>query len=81
MDFTFSIWWFLAGVAIFAIGLVITRFYKQVADNLVFGVASYNKVKLVGVITSVAGLVIMFNLHTLILDLLANVFFGAVINN
>lgn len=80
MDFSYSIWWALAGIAIFITGLVLTRFYKQIADNLGSGVVSYNRFKYVGIGVTVAGLVIFFNLHTLVLDLIAHIFFGSMIN-
>ncbi len=38
----------------------------------------YSRYKMVGMVTSVVGLLMMFNLHTIILDLIGNAFFGGV---
>lgn len=72
MDFTFSIGWVFGGLVIAGIGGLIVVFYQKIADNLVSGVRSYDKVKLFGVITVIVGLIIAMNLHTLILTLLVN---------
>ncbi len=72
MDYTFSIGWLLGGIAIVVVGGLIVVFYKQIADNLVNGVSSYEKVKLFGLITIVIGLICMANLHTFVLGWLVN---------
>lgn len=76
MDFTFDFGWMIGGVVIAAAGGAIVYFHKQIADNLASGVSSYEKVKLFGVITTVIGLIIMANLHTLILTFLVNIITG-----
>lgn len=76
MDFEFSIGWLFGGLAMVIVGGLIVFFYKPIADNLVNGVSSYDKVKLFGVITIVVGLICMANLHTLILSLIVNLFFN-----
>lgn len=76
MDFTFSFGWMAAGVAITIAGVLIVVFYRQIAENLVNGVSSYDKVKLFGVITTIVGLLVTANLHTLILTLIWNLLFG-----
>jgi hypothetical protein len=76
MDFTFDFGWMIGGVVIAAAGGMIVYFHKQIADNLASGVSSYEKVKLFGVITTVIGLIIMANLHTLILTFLVNIITG-----
>ena len=53
------------------------RFYKQIADNFGWGVNSYQKYQLVGVGLCVVGILMIFNLHTLLLDLIGNLFFGS----
>lgn len=76
MDFTFDFGWMIGGVVIAAAGGAIVYFHKQIADNLASGVSSYEKVKLFGVITTVIGLIIMANLHTLILTFLVKIITG-----
>ncbi|MBQ8156302.1 hypothetical protein IJ101_00755 [Candidatus Saccharibacteria bacterium] len=76
MDFTFDFGWMIGGVVIAAAGGAIVYFHKQIADNLASGVSSYEKVKLFGAITTVIGLIIMANLHTLILTFLVNIITG-----
>lgn len=72
MDFTFSIGWVFGGLLIAAAGGAIVYFHQKIADNLAGGVRSYDKVKLFGLITTIVGLLIAANLHTLILTLLVN---------
>jgi hypothetical protein len=76
MDFTFDFGWVIGGIVIAAAGGAIVYFHKQIADNLASGVSSYEKVKLFGVITTVIGLIIMANLHTLILTFLVKIITG-----
>ena len=80
MDFSYSIWWALAGIVIFVIGLIMTRFYKQLADNLGSGVVSYNRFKYVWHGRNCCWSSDILYLHTLVLDLIANIFFGSMIN-
>ena len=65
-----------AGLVITVIGVLIVVFYRQIAENLASGVASYDRVKLVGIITAVVGLLVTANLHILILTLIFNLMFG-----
>ena len=75
MDFEFSIGWMLAGLAITLAGGLIVIFYRQIAHNMANGAASYERIKLFGVITAVIGLIITANLHTLILSFLVDLIF------
>ena len=75
MDFEFSLGWLFGGMAIAIAGGLIVIFYKQIADNLVSGVPSYDRVKLFGVITLIVGLVCMANLHIFLLTALVNLLF------
>ena len=70
MDYTFSIGWLFAGIAIIIGGGLIVFFYRQIAENLANGVSSYDRVKLFGVITIIVGLLVTANLHTFLLGLL-----------
>ena len=76
MSYEFSIGWLIGGLAITIVGGLIVIFYRQIADNFVNGVSSYDKVKLFGIITIVVGLICTANLHTLILTGLVNLLFN-----
>lgn len=75
MAFEFSFAWLFGGLAIALAGGLIVVFYKQIADFLVNGVSSYEKVKLFGVVTIVVGLICAANLHTIILTFLVDLLF------
>lgn len=75
MSYEFSLGWLFGGLAITIAGGLIVIFYRQIADNFVNGVSSYDKVKIFGIVTAVIGLVCMANLHTLILTWLVNLIF------
>lgn len=76
MSYEFSIGWLIGGLAITIVGGLIVVFYRQIADNFVNGVSSYDKVKLFGIIAIVVGLICTANLHTLILTGLVNLLFN-----
>ena len=75
MNYTFDIGWFFGGNAITIAGALIVIFYKQIADGMVNGVSSYDKVKLFGVIAIIVGLLITANLHIFILSGIVSLFF------
>ncbi|MDR0591351.1 MAG: hypothetical protein LBG75_02235 [Candidatus Nomurabacteria bacterium] len=72
MDFTFSFGWFFFGIVIVIAGILLARFYKEIADNFGAGVVSYDRYKLVAVITVVVGILIMLNLHILVLTFITS---------
>lgn len=76
MEYEFSFGWLIGGLAIALAGGLIVIYYKQIADGLVNGVSSYDKVKLFGVITVVVGLICTANLHTFLLGLIVHFLFG-----
>lgn len=76
MDFEFSLGWMFGGLAIALVGGLIVIFYKQIADNLVNGVSSYEKVKLFGIIIVIIGLICTANLHVFILSWITSLLFG-----
>lgn len=76
MEYEFSIGWLFGGLAIALVGGLIVIFYKQIADNLVNGVSSYDKVKTFGAVTIVVGLICTANLHIFILQWLIGLMFG-----
>ncbi len=75
MNYEFSLGWMFGGLAIAVGGGLIVIFYKQIADNLVNGVSSYDKVKLFGVVTTVVGLLMTSNLLPAMLVWLAGLLF------
>ena len=76
MEYEFNLGWMFGGLGIALVGGLIVIFYRQIAENLVNGVSSYEKVKLFGVITIIVGLLITANLHTFILNALVNLLFN-----
>ena len=80
MEYTFSLGWFAAGVAILLIGTALTLYYKPVADNLGGGASSYDRYRLYGLITCAIGLAVMVNLHTLLFSLFFGILFGGLNN-
>lgn len=76
MSYSFSWTWFFIGLAIQVLGVLFVRYYKQVADNMGRGVASYDRYKLYAVITCAAGIIIMFNFHSLIINWIGHLIFG-----
>ena len=66
MDYEFSLGWLFGGLAIILAGGLIVIFYKQISDNLANGVSSYERVKLFGVITIIAGFLVATNLLPII---------------
>lgn len=75
MDWTFDLGWFIGGLVILIAGGLIVVFYRQIAENLANGVSSYDRVKLVGIITIIVGFLVTANLHTFFLNLIFNLFF------
>ena len=76
MEYEFSWQWLLIGLAITLAGALVVIFHRQIADNLVNGVSSYDKVKIFGVITIIIGLICTANLHTFLLGGLVKLMFG-----
>lgn len=75
MDYYFSWGWFLVGIIIAAIGATILRYFVWFAENFGAGAGSYDRVKLVGLIVSGIGLLVMFNLHLFLLRLVLSLVF------
>ena len=76
MDFEYSFGWMIGGLLITLAGGLIVIFYRQISENLVNGVSSYEKVKLFGIITIIIGLIATANLHVLLLTLIVKLLFG-----
>ena len=65
--YEFSIASFFVGILIVILGIVFVRYYQWVADNFGAGVGSYERYRLYAILTVVAGLLVMVNLHIMIL--------------
>jgi hypothetical protein len=78
--YEFSFLWFFIGIAVVLVGIAFMRFYKEVADNMGNGVASYDHYKLAALIVCLAGILMMFNLHNLVIAFIGNLIFGGAIN-
>ena len=65
----------MGGLAIFIAGGLMVIYYRQISDNFVRGVSTYDKVKFWGIIVTVIGFLVMANLHTAILNLLVSIMF------
>ena len=76
MEYTFSWGAFFFGILIMLGGGALTIWYRQIADGLGSGVASYDKYRLYGLIACGVGMIVMLNLHTIILGLILSQFFG-----
>ncbi len=68
MEYQFSFGWMIGGVVIALIGALVIVFYRQISDTIANGVASYEKMKLYGVITVIVGLLTASNLLSFILE-------------
>ena len=77
MDMGYEFSWsaFVFGALIAVAGVLLLRFYQQIADNLGSGAISYDRYKLAGLITTIVGIVVMLNLHALILGWILGFFF------
>jgi hypothetical protein len=73
MDFTFSFGWFFAGLIILVVGILFARYHQKIANEFGAGAASYDRYKLAALITCLVGILIMFNLHVLVLQLLVHI--------
>ncbi|MBR6134854.1 hypothetical protein IKQ38_05260 [Candidatus Saccharibacteria bacterium] len=67
MHWTFDWGWCLGGIAVLVAGALIVKFHQAIANNLASGVASYDKVKLFGILACVLGVVFISNMHSVIL--------------
>ena len=76
MDYEFSIASFFVGLIILALGVVFVRFHQWVADNFGNGASSYDRYKLYAFLACGIGLIVMVNLHTVILNSIANAIFN-----
>lgn len=80
MHYSFNVPWFIVGIIVTAVGLALVRYYKEACDNFAWGAHSYQKCKLIGLATCMVGILMIFNLHSLLLSAIAHTFFSGVIN-
>jgi len=73
MDYKFDFTTMFIGIAIMCVGVLFLRFYKSISDF--FGLP-YGKFRLASLIILIVGFLVLFNLHSLLLDLLIKIFFG-----
>ena len=76
MEYKFNAAWFIVGMMIVIIGTLFMRYHQWVADNFGGGVGSYDKYKLVALITIIVGLVSSINLLPFLIALFADQVFG-----
>lgn len=74
--YTLSLGAFVLGVAVLGAGAAFVVYHRWVADNFGSGLGSYERFKLYAVITCVVGVLIMFNIHSLLLGWIVNLLFG-----
>ena len=56
----FSLGGFMFGAIAMIIGILMVRFYKEIADNLAGGIATYDRIRMWGVGVAVFGVLMMF---------------------
>ena len=80
MEYTFSVAWFVVGFIVVVVGGLFMKYHQWVADNFGGGVGSYDKYKLAALITIVAGLVFMVNVHSILLYWIFSGLFSGIAN-
>ena len=65
MEYTFDIGWLIGGIVITAIGAVMLKFYRQIADNFFL---KYSTIQIVAVIFCVVGILSASNLMPFLLN-------------
>ena len=77
--YSFSLLWFFIGIIVSVAGALILKYYDKVSEAMGSGVAYYQRWKIVGLVTFVAGIFIAFNIHTLVIEFVARLIFGGAI--
>jgi hypothetical protein len=81
MHYEFSWLWFVIGLIVFVAGAVFMKYYQKLADIMAGGVSSYRNFQIFGLVMLGLGLIFMLNLHSLLLNWLAQSLFGGVSSN
>ena len=74
--YEFSIGAFFFGMLVLVGGALVIIFHQAIANNFLYGVGSYDKVKMWGMIICGVGIAIMANLHSFIFGFLFKSVFG-----
>ena len=70
----FEIGTFFMGMMIVVGGVLMVRYYKEISDNFVNGISSYDKVRLCGLGVTIFGLLFAFNIVQWLLVTLIKMF-------
>ena len=70
----FEIGTFFMGMMIVVGGVLMVRYYKEISDNFVNGISSYDKVRLWGLGVTIFGLLFAFNIVKWLLVTLIKMF-------
>jgi len=62
--------WFFIGLGVVAIGVIVLRFYHQIADAT--RTMNYSKWQFSGVVIIIVGFFVALNLHTMIINAIVN---------
>jgi hypothetical protein len=74
MRYEFSFTAMFIGLGIMLIGVLFIRYFKQIADFLGAGASSYTRYRFWALMTSLAGIFIALNLHSLLLTGILSLF-------
>jgi len=64
MEYTFDVGWLIGGIIITVVGVVMLKFYRQIADNFFL---KYSTIQIVSIIVCAFGILSAFNLMPFIL--------------
>lgn len=70
--------WFFVGFIVIALGLVMVRYYKEIADMFGWGASSYDRYRIVAIVMTMIGVLMVFNLHTFIINSVLTLLFGGI---
>jgi len=65
MEYVFDIGWMVGGIIVTVVGVVMLRFYRQIADNFFL---KYSTIQIVAIIFCAIGILSAFNLLPFILN-------------
>jgi hypothetical protein len=76
MEYTFSWTMFFIGMLIVGASVALIVWYQPIADSFGYGVTSYERFRLYGILGCLLGFIVMLNVHTLLLYWAFGLFFG-----
>ena len=74
--YEFSLGSFILGIALMAAGAAMVYFHKQLSQMFMGGPGMYSKYKLYGLMVSILGILLLFNIPQLVLEAIVRMFFG-----